>query len=152
MGFGLTLRIDARALVLDEVAGLLDTAVVPQRHHADTAAAVIGGQDEAPGSVDGKVTGAAAGRGAVEDLELEGVLIEGERGDRPVTGFDHGVEDGPVRVQGEKARVLHARDRAHGFEGPGVHVETVPMDALTLDFAVAAGEKHHTRILSIGPV
>ena len=94
-GFGLAIRVDAGALVVEEGSARGEMAVGEDGEGGDGGAVVVGDDEELGGGVEGEVGGVfAAGGLAVEEVELAVAGVDGEGFDGAGVIFEFGGGDG----------------------------------------------------------
>ena len=138
VGAGLAHGVDARALMLDEVGGAAERAVLQDGQHADRAAHKVGDEDVPALMVDDQVAGIrAVGRLLVQEGQAAVGGVDGKGADGPAGGalifleFVDGVEEAVGRVKGQVGGVAHAGDHGERFQGPRSDIERIEIDART---------------------
>ncbi|GAB7021158.1 hypothetical protein JCM18750_40200 [Halostagnicola bangensis] len=125
MRFTLSIRIDARALVLENGAGIAQTAVSFDRIRGDGSALIIGERDDPSVRVDVNVTRSGAPTWLpVQRSQRTGSVVELECGKHAaVDAFDR-VERPPIRVDRDEGGILEGC-RGLPMESVGVWIEAV---------------------------
>ncbi len=136
---GLTPAIHARALMLHEGGRFAQRAIVMHGVFGDAAAAVVRDVQEFAGRVQRQVAGTiAAGRHGIQQLQLAGLGVHGERTDAArllafvIRYFVDRVEELAIRVDGQKGGAGGFAHQADRGEFPGGRLKAPRINPLAL--------------------
>ncbi len=141
----LAARVHARTLVLEEAASRAECPIGLQPDHRHAPAAVIRHQHVPTGLVHDQMAGASApGALLVQESQLAGVGLDGERADRTgrfaleVAHLVHGVEEQAVRMQCQVTRAGGFNREDRRGEGTGRQIQGGEIDPLALRAGIRA--------------